>query len=60
MRKQIRFVLYTIAVAIGGLVLSWADFAGLFEAGNVFWAVGASLSQTLFAGGTLVHRKRAA
>jgi outer membrane protein TolC len=25
-----------------------------------FWSVGASLSQTLFAGGTLVHRKRAA
>jgi NodT family efflux transporter outer membrane factor (OMF) lipoprotein len=35
-------------------------FADLFAAGNVFWAFGASLSQTLFAGGTLVHRKRAA
>ena len=32
----------------------------LFRAGTGFWSVGASLSQTLFAGGTLVHRKRAA
>jgi NodT family efflux transporter outer membrane factor (OMF) lipoprotein len=36
------------------------NFADLFAAGNVFWAVGASLSQTLFAGGALVHKKRAA
>src|ERR1019366_4676350 len=27
---------------------------------NEFWTVGASLSQTLFAGGTLLHRERAA
>ena len=32
----------------------------LFASGNTFWTAGASLSQTLFAGGTLVHRKRAA
>jgi outer membrane protein TolC len=28
--------------------------------GTRFWSVGASLSQTLFAGGSLLHRKRAA
>jgi NodT family efflux transporter outer membrane factor (OMF) lipoprotein len=32
----------------------------LFKAGTGFWLVGASLSQTLFEGGTLLHRKRAA
>ncbi len=32
----------------------------MFAAGNKFWTVGASLSQTLFAGGTLYHRERAA
>jgi NodT family efflux transporter outer membrane factor (OMF) lipoprotein len=32
----------------------------LFKAGTGFWSVGASLTQTLFEGGTLIHRKRAA
>jgi len=32
----------------------------LFAGGSTFWSAGASLSQTLFAGGTLWHRKRAA
>jgi NodT family efflux transporter outer membrane factor (OMF) lipoprotein len=32
----------------------------LFKAGTRFWFAGASLSQTLFEGGTLLHRKRAA
>jgi len=32
----------------------------MFAAGNKFWTVGASLSQTLFAGGTLYHREQAA
>jgi NodT family efflux transporter outer membrane factor (OMF) lipoprotein len=32
----------------------------LFAAGNTFWAGGASLTQTLFAGGALVHKERAA
>jgi NodT family efflux transporter outer membrane factor (OMF) lipoprotein len=32
----------------------------LMEPGTRFWSLGASLSQTLFAGGSLVHRKRAA
>jgi NodT family efflux transporter outer membrane factor (OMF) lipoprotein len=32
----------------------------LFASGNTFWSGGGTLSQTLFAGGTLWHRKRAA
>jgi NodT family efflux transporter outer membrane factor (OMF) lipoprotein len=32
----------------------------LFAGGNTFWTAGASLSQTLFAGGTLWHHERAA
>ncbi len=32
----------------------------LFAAGNTFWSGGATLTQTLFAGGTLLHRERAA
>jgi NodT family efflux transporter outer membrane factor (OMF) lipoprotein len=32
----------------------------MFSAGNKFWSVGASLSQTLFAGGTLYRREQAA
>jgi NodT family efflux transporter outer membrane factor (OMF) lipoprotein len=33
--------------------------ATLFAGGNTFWSAGASLSQTLFAGGALWHRKLA-
>jgi NodT family efflux transporter outer membrane factor (OMF) lipoprotein len=36
------------------------QFGQLFSAGNTFWAGGASLTQTLFAGGTLLHKERAA
>jgi NodT family efflux transporter outer membrane factor (OMF) lipoprotein len=32
----------------------------LLSAGNTFWAGGASLTQTLFAGGALLHKERAA
>jgi NodT family efflux transporter outer membrane factor (OMF) lipoprotein len=32
----------------------------LFKAGTGFWSIGANASQTLFQGGTLIHRKRAA
>ena len=32
----------------------------LFKGGTGFWMVGAGLTQTLFEGGTLIHRKRAA
>ena len=35
-------------------------FRQLFDSGNTYWNVGGSLTQTLFAGGTLIHQKRAA
>ncbi len=44
----------------GGLGSTAAMTRDLFKAGTGFWSIGASLSQTLFAGGTLLHRKRAA
>lgn len=34
-------------------------FAQLFKPGTGFWTIGANASQTLFQGGTLIHRKRA-
>ncbi len=36
------------------------QFGQLFAAGNTFWAGGASLTQTLFAGGALLHKERSA
>ena len=32
----------------------------LFKAGAGFWSIGANATQTVFAGGTLIHKKRAA
>ena len=47
----------TITGDIGSSATAMGD---LFKPGTGFWSVGASLTQTLFAGGTLLHRKRAA
>ena len=47
----------TITGNIGSSATAMGD---LFKSGTGFWSVGASLSQTLFEGGTLIHRKRAA
>jgi NodT family efflux transporter outer membrane factor (OMF) lipoprotein len=47
----------TITGSIGSSATAMGD---LFKSGTGFWSAGASLSQTLFAGGTLIHRKRAA
>lgn len=44
----------------GGIGSSATAMGDLFKAGTGFWSVGASLTQTLFQGGTLIHRKRAA
>ncbi|MGH8335478.1 MAG: TolC family protein, partial [Gammaproteobacteria bacterium] len=44
----------------GNIGSSATAMADLFKAGTGFWSLGASLTQTLFEGGTLVHRKRAA
>ncbi len=47
----------TITGNIGSTATAMSD---LFKAGTGFWSIGASATQTLFAGGTLIHRKRAA
>jgi NodT family efflux transporter outer membrane factor (OMF) lipoprotein len=44
----------------GGLGGAATTVGAMFSAGDKFWSVGANLSQTLFAGGTLYHRERAA
>lgn len=46
-----------LTATAGGVSTSLAT---LFASGNLFWSAGATLSQTLFAGGTLWHRKLAA
>ncbi|MDB6090054.1 MAG: hypothetical protein JWN85_2838 [Gammaproteobacteria bacterium] len=47
----------TLTAAQGG---TSTVFDQLFATGNTFWSAGTSLTQTLFAGGTLLHRRRAA
>lgn len=47
----------TLTGAKGG---TSTDFSQMFHAGNIFWSVASSLSQTLFDGGMLLHHKRAA
>jgi NodT family efflux transporter outer membrane factor (OMF) lipoprotein len=47
----------TLTGDIGSSATAMSD---LFKAGTGFWFAGATLSQTLFEGGTLLHRKRAA
>lgn len=47
----------TLEGTLGGTATT---FGRMFAAGNKFWTAGASLSQTLLAGGTLYHRERAA
>jgi NodT family efflux transporter outer membrane factor (OMF) lipoprotein len=49
--------LVTITADAGSSATAMAD---LFKGGTGFWSLGASLTQTLFEGGTLIHRKRAA
>jgi NodT family efflux transporter outer membrane factor (OMF) lipoprotein len=48
---------FTISAAKGGTATA---FSQMFADGNPFWSVTGSVAQTLFAGGTLLHRKRAA
>ena len=47
----------TIDAARGGAATA---FSRMFSDGNPFWSIGATATQTIFAGGTLIHRKRAA
>ena len=48
---------FTISGAAGGLA---TDFTQMFADANPFWIVAGNVAQTLFAGGTLLHRQRAA
>ncbi len=48
---------FTITAGAGSTATAISD---LFKGGTGFWSVGGSLSQTLFAGGALYHKKRAA
>ena len=48
---------FTISAAAGGAATVLGQ---ILSGGNPFWALAGSVSQTLFAGGTLVHRQRAA
>jgi NodT family efflux transporter outer membrane factor (OMF) lipoprotein len=47
-------------VITGDIGSSATAMSDLFKAGTGFWSIGANASQTLFAGGTLLHHKRAA
>ena len=47
----------TLTAAAGGTATS---FAQMFQAGNVFWSLAANVAQTVFDGGTLQARRRAA
>jgi len=47
----------TLTASQGGTSTVLGD---VLASGNTFWTAGAGLTQTLFAGGALVHRKRAA
>ena len=47
----------SLSASLGGTA---TRLGSMFAAGNQFWSAGASLSQTLFAGGALYHRERAA
>jgi NodT family efflux transporter outer membrane factor (OMF) lipoprotein len=48
---------FTITGDIGSTATRLAD---LFKPGTGFWSIGTNATQTLFEGGTLLHRKRAA
>jgi NodT family efflux transporter outer membrane factor (OMF) lipoprotein len=48
---------FTITALAGGAATA---FSQMFAAGNGIWAIGGGVSQTLFAGGTLIARKRGA
>lgn len=48
---------FSIEAAAGGAATT---FSQMFASGNPFWTIAGTVTQTLFAGGTLLHRKRAA
>ena len=48
---------FTLTADVGSMTLI---FSHMFSAGTGFWDLGAGATQTIFQGGTLVHRERAA
>ena len=50
----------TLSATSGSSVLSPQNIGNLFGPGSAFWSIGGGLTQTLFDGGTLLHKKRAA
>lgn len=48
---------FTISTTAGGAA---TEFSRMFASGNPFWSVVGGVTQPLFAGGTFLHRKRAA
>ena len=48
---------FTLTASLGGVE---TDFTQMFAPGNPFWSLAGNVLQTLFAGGTLLHRQRAA
>ena len=48
---------FNITAAAGGAATA---FSQMFAAGGPFWSLGAGVTQPLFGGFTLLHRKRAA
>ena len=47
----------TLSASAGGSAAGWSN---LLSTGNSMWSVGAGITQPIFAGGTLLHRQRAA
>ncbi len=52
-----RLPLFSITAAAGGTA---TEFNQMFSAGGPFWSIIGSVAQTVFDGGTLLHRERAA
>lgn len=48
---------FAISADLGGTA---TKFAEMFATGNVFWGVSGNIAQTVFDGGTLLHRERGA
>jgi NodT family efflux transporter outer membrane factor (OMF) lipoprotein len=68
--EQLHAASAQVGVAIGNLLpqltltgtagTAASQMSGLFASGNNYWSGGATLAQTLFAGGSLWHKKKAA
>jgi NodT family efflux transporter outer membrane factor (OMF) lipoprotein len=50
----------TLSATSGSSILSPQNISNLFGPGSAFWSLGAGITQPIFDGGTLLHKKRAA